>query len=89
MNGGPIRPWSEYAKEEWERMGIHLTGPHIAPPSIMSDSYTAADPLTVEEPSWQIAAAASDHGGAPAMLGLAMLVVAFAVGVLVGLLVPR
>lgn len=52
-------------------------------------TYTAADPLTVDEPSWQLAAAASDHGGAPAMLGLVMLAIAFAAGVVVGVLVPR
>ena len=69
----------EYAKQEWERMGIHLS----------DKTHTAADPLTVQETTFRLAAAASDHGGAPAMLGLAMLCVAFAAGVLVGLLVPR
>jgi hypothetical protein len=78
MRGDNVIPWSEYAKEEWERMGISL-----------NDAHTAADPLTVEDVSWQIAAAASDHGGAPAMLGLVMLSIAFAAGVLVGVLVPR
>lgn len=73
-----VQPWSEYAKDEWERMGIHL-----------KDTYTAADPLTVEDASWQVAAAASDHGGAPAMLGLVMLSIAFAAGVVVGWAVLR
>lgn len=35
---------TEFARGEWERMGIHL------------DSHTDADPLTVEETSWQLAA---------------------------------
>jgi hypothetical protein len=40
------------------------------------------------EMSRRIAAAASDHGGAPAMLGLVMLAIAFAAGVFVGVLGP-
>lgn len=60
MNGGPINTWSEYAKDEWERMGIHLAG----------------DPLTVEPPQLD------DTRGS--VVGVVMLLLAFAAGVAVG-----
>ena len=72
MTRDNVVPWSEYAKEEWERMGIRW-----------SDN-TDADPLTVDEEPWRIEMADDRPSGAPAMLGLVMLALAFAAGVLVG-----
>lgn len=65
MNG--VRPWSEYAREEWERMGICLD----------------PDPRAVDEepwypPSYELTA---DRGS---VVGLALLALAFAAGVVVG-----
>ena len=71
VNGDNIVPWNQYAREEWERMGI---------------SWTAADPLSVDEEPWQtdLDPLVPARGS---VVGLVLLVLAFAAGVVVGVVV--
>ena len=73
MTRDNILPWTEYAKEEWERMGISISD---------NASYTTADPLTVDDEPWTLLVA--DPVPRVSVVGFALLVLAFAAGVVVG-----